>query len=165
MTILIISIIAACVVLWLMIFKPDENAVRKWKELEPGTKLTNRRGRNYTIDSNGRMRTNIDVLFSDPDVQEQIHGFQQMFMRQTILALWQGKQPPHSVGGYGTLTKKKLIIEWNDAWQAEMDRLSDSYDLNYNILFGIPEEHPESGVVYTADEIVNQYGREEKNSS
>ena len=87
-----------------------------------------------------------------------------MFMQQTILALWQGKIPPHSVGGYGTLTKKKLIVEWNDVWQTEMDTLSESFDITYNILFDIPDEHPDAGIVYTADEIAEQYGREKENS-
>ena len=157
---------AAILVCWFTIFKPDEDAVSKWKRLEPGTKLTNRRDTNYEINERGGItRTGTIGEFLDhPNVQRHLRGMEHMFMQQTILALWQGKIPPHSVGGYGTLTKKKLIVEWNDEWQAEMDTLSESFDITYNILFGIPDEHPDAGIVYTADEIADQYGREKENS-
>ena len=162
----IIIAVVGIVVGWFLIFRPDHDAVSRWKELEPGTKLTNRRGTKYEINEHGGItRTGTIGEFVDhPNVQRQLKGFNRMFMQQTILALWQGKRPPNQVGGYGILTKKKLIVEWNDSWQAEMDELEEYYDISYNILFGIPDEHPESGIVYTADEIVKQYGREKESS-
>ena len=147
------------VVAWIagyFIFKPNHSAVQKRPKSKP------RPGKYDHMNRDGSV--NIARLIGSDKFQQQIKGFEGMFMRQTILALWQGKQPPHSVGGYGTLTKKKLIIEWNDEWQAEMDTLSESFDITYNILFGIPDEHPEAGIVYTSNEIVNKYGREKENS-
>ena len=161
----ILLVLAGLIIGW-FVLKPNQDAVSKWKQLEPGTKLTNRRGTNYEINERGGItRTGTIGEFVDhPNVQRQLKGFNRMFMQQTILALWQGKIPPHSVGGYGTLTKKKLIVEWNDEWQTEMNTLSESFDITYNILFDIPDEHPDAGIVYTSDEIAEQYGREEENS-
>ena len=79
----------------------------------------------------------VSDFLDHPNVRRQLDGFQRLFMRETIMALWNGTQPPHSVGGYGTLTKKKLIIEWNDDWQAEMDKLSEYHDISYELLFDI----------------------------
>ena len=104
---------------------------------------------------NGSVSVDLEKMLRHPKVQRQLDGFQRLFMRETIVALWQGRQPPHSVGGYGTLTKKKLIVEWNDDWQAEMDKLSESHDISYNILFGIKEEPK-----FTAEEIAAQYVEE-----
>ena len=146
MTIVLIGLVAALVVGWFMIFKPDEDAVSKYRHM-------NRDG-----------SVNVRRLIESDKFKRQIDGFQRIYRRETILALWQGKRPPNQVGGYGILTKKKLIVEWNDSWQAEMDELEEYYDISYNILFGIPDEHPESGIVYTADEIVKQYGREKESS-
>jgi hypothetical protein len=129
-----------------MIFKPNEDAVSKYNHM-------NRDG-----------SVNVQRLIESDNFQRQLEGFRGMFKRQTILALWQGKRPPNQVGGYGILTKKKLIVEWNDDWQKEMDELEEYYEISYNILFGIPDEHPNAGIVYTADEIAERYGREEENS-
>jgi len=159
----ILLLLSGLIIGW-FVLKPNQDAVFKWKELKAGTKLTNRRGKHYTVGPNGNLIVDPAKLIRSPEFQKQLSVFHSLFMQQTILALWQGKIPPHSVGGYGTLTKKKLIVEWNDEWQAVMDDLSESFDITYNILFDIPDEHPDAGIVYTSDEIAEQYGREEENS-
>ena len=58
-----------------------------------------------------RVRVGSREFLNHPNVRRQLDGFQRMFMSQTIMALWQGERPPNQVGGYGVLTKKKLIIE------------------------------------------------------
>ena len=116
------------------------------------------------IGPGGGIRVNTAKLIQSPEFKRQLDGFKRLYMRETIIALWQGKRPPNEVGGYGILTKKKLIIEWNDEWQAEMDKLEEYHDISYNILFDIPEEHPPASILLTADEIAEQYGSKEEKS-
>ena len=125
-------------------------------KLKPG-KYTNRKGKNYTVDSQGGIHVDVNKLVRSPEFQRQLKGFDSLFKRQTILALHNGEKPPHLVG-VGTYTKKSLIIDWTDDWQQELDELNKSIDITYNSLFDIPEEHPPSGVLYTANEIAEQYG-------
>jgi len=136
-----------------------------FSKLKPG-KYTNRKGKEYEVTDNGRLvrhRNHFsEDFFASPHVQRQLDGVHRLFMQQTLIALHEGKRPPHSVGGYGTLTKKKLIVEWNDDWQKELDKMSEYYDVTYNSFFGIPEEHPPVGILLTADEIVEQYGSKEE---
>lgn len=110
------------------------------------------------LNRNGGRSVFVDDLLNSPNFKQQLDGFQRIYMRETIMALWEGTSPPNQLGGYGVLTKKKLIIEWNDDWQAEMDELEESYDINYNLFFNIQEEHPEVTIFLTADEIVRSYG-------
>ena len=132
------------------------------KKLVPGQKMTNRKGKHYTVGRHGKLIVDPEKLIRSPEFQKQLNGFHSLYMQETILALWQGKRPPNSVGGYGVLTKKKLIIEWNDEWQAVMDNLEESFDINYNILFDITDEHPPVTILLTADEIAEQYGSEKE---
>lgn len=132
--------------------------------LDAGDDIDNEDLDHITYHRNGSISVDPVKLLRKPEVQDQLKAMHGLYMRQTILALWQGERPPHSVGGYGTLTKKKLIIEWNDDWQAEMDELEESYDISYNILFDIPDEHPPVTILLSADEIAEQYGREKEKS-
>lgn len=129
-------------------------------------KYSNRKGKHITVNSDGSWSVDVNELLKSPTVQDDLYIMGRMYMRQTIMALAQGKSPPNQVGGYGILTKKKLIIEWNDEWQREMDSLSEYHDITYEILFGLPikEFHPPAGIVLTADEIVEAYGREKESS-
>ena len=112
------------------------------RKLKPGDKLTNRKGKHYEVNSGGGITYTgtVGEFLDHPNVRKQLDGFQRLYMTQTIMALWQGERPPHSVDGYGTLTKKKLIVEWNDDWQAAMDKLSEYHDISYDILFDIQPE-------------------------
>lgn len=134
LTLLLVPLVA--LVLWFMIFRPTE-------KFAPNT---------------------MSEFLNHPNVQKDLKAMNRLFMQTTLMALYEGKRPPHSVGKYGTLTKKKLIIEWNDDWQAELDKMSEYYDVTYNSFFGIPEDHPPVQVLLTADEILAEYGREKEKS-
>lgn len=130
-------------------------------------KYRNRDGtRHITVRPDGGWSVDVNELLKSPKVQDDLRAMDRLYKRETIMALAQGKCPPNQVGGYGVLTKKKLIIEWNDEWQKAMDRLSEYHAITYEILFDLPikEFHPPAGIVLTADEIVETYGRTEKSS-
>lgn len=154
--IFLISIVVIGMIAGWYIFTPNHSAVRKKPKSKP------RPGKYDHMNRDGSV--NVAKLIGSDNFQRQLEGFRRIYMRETILALWQGKRPPNQVGGYGVLTKKKLIVEWNDDWQKEMDELEDYYEISYNILFGIPDEHPEAGTVYTSNEIASKYGREKENN-
>jgi len=146
-----------------MFLKPMSPKKFRATHLKPGSEYSNRKGRHWAVNDRGNL-VHTESIFSNPKVREDMQAMHRMFMCETIIALWEGRRPPHSVGGYGTLTKKKLIIEWNDEWQEEMDKLSEYHDISYNLLFGIPEDHPPIGIILTAEEILAAYGSEEKES-
>lgn len=104
-----------------------------------------------------------------PAFKAELDAAKQQYMKQTILALWNGSRPPRQVGEYIRMTKKKLITEWNDEWQAEMDKLAEYYDINYDILFGIDKDgyssiyHEDDNITYK--DWIHTYAREEKESS
>jgi len=146
--------------LGLLLFRESKTT----KKRVPGTRYTNRKGDNWIINErHGLERTGSLKDFLDhPNVRKDLKAMGRLFMQQTLMALYEGKRPPHSVGKYGTLTKKKLMIEWNDEWQAELDKMSEYYDVTYNSFFGIPEDHPPVQVLLTAEEILAEYGREKE---
>ena len=47
----------------------------------------------------------VSDFLDHPNVRRQLDGFQRLFMRETIMALWNGTQPPHSVGGVSVLAR------------------------------------------------------------
>jgi len=125
------------------------------KKLVPGTKMTNRKGKYYNVNNMGILE---DYFFGRPEVKKQPNAFHSLYMQQTLSALYNGEEPPNSVGGYGILTKKKLMSVWNEDWQVELDKMNEYYDVTYNSFFGVLEEHPSAGILLTADEIAGQYG-------
>jgi hypothetical protein len=146
---------------WLIVSSENRNRPKS-KRKELVRKMMN--ADHLIFHKNGAISVDVEKMLRHPKVQDDLKAFSRLYMRETIMALWQGKRPPHSVGKYGTLTKKKLIIEWNDEWQEEMDKLSEYYDISYDILFDIPKEHPPVTILLTADEILEQYGREKEES-
>ena len=151
------------------VFTPNHSVVRKRpktrKRLKPGTKLKNKRGVHYEVTERGGLRNTetIGEFLDHPNVRKQLKAMDGIFKQQTIMALRMGTQPPHLVG-VGTYTKKSLLRDWDDEWQSVLEDMNEHIDITYNSFFDIPEEHPDAGIVYTADEIVNKYGREEENS-
>lgn len=128
------------------------------KKLKPG-KYTNRHGKNYTVERLGGISIdNMSEFLRTPEVQEQLKGADRMFKKQTIMALRTGSEPPHMVG-VGTHTKKSLLQDWDDDWQAVLEEMNNYIDITYNSFFDIPEEHPPVTKFFTADEIVRQYGQ------
>ena len=148
---------------WYILSRPLIKGPRMSDTWKAG-KYTNRKGKHITVSSDGSWSVDVKELLKSPTVQDDLYIMGRLYKRQTIMALWEGKRPPNQVGGYGVLTKKKLIIEWNDEWQKEMDSLSEYHDIDYDIFFDIPKDFPPVGIILTADEIVEAYGREEKNS-
>lgn len=52
-----------------------------------------------------------------PQIQEQIRGFESLFKYEVIRAIHEGRTPPHLVG-VGTHTRQSLLQDWNDEWEA-----------------------------------------------
>ncbi len=129
-------------------------------KLKPG-KYTNRKGTQYTVDSGGGLHVDVNDLLRSPEVQRQLKGLNSMFKQQTIMALRLGTEPPHMVGR-GTYTKKSLLRDWDDEWQAVLEGMNEHIDITYNSFFDIPEEHPPVGILLTANEIAEQYGSKEE---
>lgn len=148
------------------LFKPmSSKKLKKAKrKLQPGDRLRNKRGVHYTVDSRGALRNTetIGEFVNHPKVKRQIDAFHRMYMQQTLMALHEGNEPPNSVGGYGILTKKKLMSVWDDEWQAELDKMNEYYDVTYDSFFNIQEEHPPAGIILTAEEILAEYGSEKE---
>lgn len=162
MTVAIFVFIGVCLAFFFVPMAKSDLA--KVKKLKPG-KYTNKSGtKYYEVDERGSFRNTEKMgdFLNHPNVKRQIDAMHRLYMQQTLMALYKGKRPPHSAGGYGTLTKKKLIIEWNDDWQAELDKMSEYYDVTYNSFFDIPEEHPPVGIILTAEEILAEYGSEKE---
>lgn len=128
------------------------------KKLIPG-KYTNRICEHYRVTDGGALEVDVRKLLSDPMVQKQLDAFQLLYMQETLGALYEGKEPPNSVGGYGILTKKKLITIWDDKWQAVLEEMNEHIDITYNSFFDIPEEHPPVTDFLTAEKIAEQYGK------
>jgi len=57
-----------------------------------------------------------------PQVQEQLRGVEQLYKREVIRAIHEGRTPPHSVG-VGTYTRETLQRDWNDEWEAIAKRM------------------------------------------
>ncbi|MEE8233916.1 MAG: hypothetical protein V3R41_04470 [Gammaproteobacteria bacterium] len=127
------------------------------KKLKPG-KYTNRKDKHYTVHSDGSMSVDIDKFLNLPEVRRQLEGMNNLFRQQTIMALRLGTEPPHMVGKE-TYTKKSLLQDWDDDWQAALEECNKHVDITYNSFFDIPEEHPPVTEFLTADEIVRQYGK------
>jgi len=56
---------------------------------------------------------------------------QRFFRQETLRALYNGKEPPESVG-QGRWTKERLEKEWDDKWQADLEEVG----LKYEQFFG-----------------------------
>lgn len=132
-------------------------------------KYTNRKDQHYFVDEHGRFSNTepLEEFLNRPNVKRQLDGFHRMYMQQTLMALYNGKEPPNSAGGYGILTKKKLMSIWDKDWQTELDTMNEYYDVTYNSFFNIPtngDAHPPAGILLTANEITETYGSKEEKS-
>jgi len=126
-----------------------------FRKRKPG-KYTNRKGTSFTVDSGG-IHVDVDELLKSPEVQRQLQGVDRLFKQTTIMALRTGSEPPHMVGK-GIYTKKSLLRDWDDDWQAALEEMNEFIEITYNSFFDISEEHPPTTDFLTADEIVKQYG-------
>ena len=57
-----------------------------------------------------------------PKIQEQLRGMEQLFKREVIRAIHEGRTPPESVG-VGTHTRQSLLREWDDEWQTLANKM------------------------------------------
>lgn len=133
---------------------------QKYKKLEPGMILSNRRGSMIRVNDRGYLERSgtLAEFLDNPKVQSDLRKMERLYKVQVIEALWNGDRPPHKVGELMEMTKHRLQIEWNDEWQAVLDELSHYMDISYNKLFDI--EEPEV-VELTAEEIAAEYVEEE----
>jgi hypothetical protein len=151
---------------------------------------TNKKGKHYRVNDRGYLENTetIGEFLDHPNVKRQLDGFQRMYMQQTLKALYDGEEPPNSVGGYGVLTKKKLKSVWDENWQAELDKMNEYYDVTYDSFFGVKQkpiydvtttslledyffagqdesrskDYPPARILLTASEIAEQYGSEKE---
>jgi len=127
-----------------------------FKKTKPG-KYTDRKGKHITVHGDGSWTIDAGSLLKSSEVRQQLKDIDGLFKQQTISALNLGTEPPHMVG-MGTYTKKRLLQDWDDDWQAALEEMNNFIDITYNSFFDIPEEHQPVTDFFTADEIVRQYG-------
>lgn len=109
---------------------PAQKTVDAWKKLQKerhfsnaGTSFNEHFGK-IKIHNNGAWSiTNPDEFLSHPEVQRQLKGMRQLFRRETLRALHNGKEPPLYIGK-GRWTKEKLKKEWDDKWQADLEAIN-----------------------------------------
>lgn len=176
MTFIIILIVVGIIGI-LLFFKPIPNL--NPRKLKLGDKLINSKGKHYTVDEHGALRNTetIGEFLNHPKVKKQLDAFDRLYMQQTLMALYDGIEPPNQVGGYGILTKKKLMSVWNDKWQAELDKMNEYYDVTYDSFFNVPTngnapsitaitasstakvtEYSPVSIILTSEEILAEYG-------
>lgn len=83
------------------------------------------------VHKNGARSVDVNKLLRQPNVQRQLKEMQRFFRQETLRALYNGKEPPLSVG-QGRWTKEKLEKEWDDKWQADLEEVG----LKYEQFFG-----------------------------
>jgi len=114
------------------------------------------RNRDHLIfHKNGAIEVDIDKFMRHPKVQSDLRNAAKLYKAMVIKALHLGERPPHQAGDMLPMNKQRLLIEWNDEWQEQLDRLG----LSYNDFFDIKEE-PEPTIELTAEEIAAQYVEE-----
>ena len=127
---------------------------RSGKKLGGSAKLMRTQAGDHLIyHKNGSISTDINTLLRNPKVQDDIRAAGRLYKMMVLKALYTGERPPKQYGDFLPMNKERLLVEWDDDWQAVMDDTG----LDYNTFFGIKEE-------LTAEEIAASYVEKERTS-
>jgi len=114
---------------------------------------------------NGSVSVDVEKMFRHPKVQKDLRNVGKLYKFMVIQALRNGERPPHQYGDMLPMNKDRLLIEWNDKWQAALDEVG----ISYAEFFDIPEddeplytkEHDDST---TYNNWIHVYGGKEERS-